>query len=242
MRKSAVAAGAVIASLAAAGSAQAQVEQPTFRATVTPTDAGTRANPRNTRLSFQITNPIANRTTASRVELFLPRDARMSGRGFRTCSATRLEDDGPSACPRASRAGSGSATASLLTGTTNFNFTIRVFVGGPNSLLLFLQDRNNPALQAVFVGRISRAGRGFGQKITIDIPESLQQPVPGAYSALTGIQARVGARSGRRALIGVRGCPRDRNHDLRARLTFVPNPTPPGQTLVPIDAEANCRP
>jgi hypothetical protein len=241
VRRALTAAGAAIVALAAgAGVAHAQAEQPTFRATVTPTAAGTRADPQPSFLSFQVTNPPANRTTASRLEIFLPRNARMSGAGLPTCSASRLESGGPSACPSRSRAGRGSATAALLTGTTTFNFDIRVFVAGRSRLLLFLQDRANRSLQAVFNATLGSGGAGFGQKITIDIPESLQQPVPGAFSALTGISARIGLRRGRRALITTNGCPDDGNHDLRARLTFVPNPTPPGQALVPIDGTANC--
>lgn len=222
-----------------AGPAAAQ-EPPTFSASVSPAKAGTSERPRPTNLSFQIGNPPVNRTTASRLEIFLPVNARLSGRGFRVCRASALVQDGPAACPRASRAGRGIATAALLTGATTFNFAVRVYVAGPSRLLLFLQDQANRSLQAVFPATVTRAGGGFGQKITIDIPASLQQPIPGAFSALTGIQARIGARSRGRALITTNGCPADGNHDLRAQLTFVPNPTPPAQPVVPIDGTARC--
>jgi hypothetical protein len=50
----------------------------------------------------------------------------------------------------------------------------------------------------VLIGKISRAGGSYGQKLTIDIPRDVQEPVPGTFSALSDIETTLRGTDGQR--------------------------------------------
>jgi hypothetical protein len=119
LRKLLIGAVAASATLAIAAGAIAQTPESTFTAKVSPKDAGTTKNPKNTTLQFGVT---LNRpgTTVEFIDLALPRGLKLSGKGLKHCSVDTLAAEGPSGCPSvfyvASETGAGIAVQSPITG------------------------------------------------------------------------------------------------------------------------------
>lgn len=234
MKKYLVAALAVSLTAAVAAVAVAQ-QYPlpilTFDASVTPTKAGTKKKPKNSKIRLSLAIQKEARVTADQIVFNLPRHVRVSGKGFRFCPSTELNTTkDPSKCPKGSKVGAGTATAAFGPGLVPINFDVTIFAGSPNELGIFLQAKGF-GIQKAIRGVVSRAGSPYFQKLTIDIPEDLQKQL-GAYVYLTGLNATVGATNGkkgkkRKNLIVTRGCPKDKVHRFEARVRFVANPNPP---------------
>ena len=63
-------------------------------------------------------------------------------------------------------------------------------------------------IHEVLVGTLSRATGGYGSKLTLDIPQVLQQPAPGAWATLLDFNLTVKGGTSKSPLLGVSGCPR----------------------------------
>jgi hypothetical protein len=238
LRKTPTLALGLLASVAFTGGAVAQAPAPshTLEMGVAPSKAGTSKKPKAvTRLKLGISNDQASKTTASRIEISFPKTIRINPRGFATCSERTLEERGTSACPSKSRLGTGTATAVLgpLSATpAPLQFKNTFFVGSSTRLHIFLEQVGGD-VRKVLIGKISRAGGSYGQKLTIDIPRDVQEPVPGTFSALSDIETTLSGRTGsgsrRHGIFEFRGCV-GRKLNFRSKLTYVPNPTPPAAT------------
>jgi hypothetical protein len=230
--------GAVVASasLAVAAGAVAQEPEATFKATVSPKDAGTSRNPTNTRLGFQMT---VNKpgTTVEFIDLQLPRGLNMSGKGFRRCPLDTIGRD-PSRCPSGSKAGPlGEASAVLGANNQPLHFTVQSYVVNDTTLGFYVAEDTGIQVQAPLEGRISQEGR----RLRITIPFALRQPVPGVDASLTGLEQLFSGKRGKRYIVSSVGCKR-RTHRFRATLIFTaradqaPVPGPLSST-----ASASCK-
>ena len=226
----------VMAAVAAVAVAQYPLPVLTFDAGVTPTKAGTKKKPKNSKIRLSLTVPKEARATADQIVFNLPQHVRVSGKGFRYCPSTELDSTkDPAKCPKGSKVGSGTASAAFGPGLTPINFDVQIFAGSRNELGIWLQAKGLGVAKAIR-GVVSRAGSPYYQKLTIDIPPELQRQL-GAYVYLTGLQATVGATrtarvKGKRRkfnLVTTIGCPKDKKHRWEARVRFVPNPNPPIQ-------------
>lgn len=206
----------------------------TFDGRVTPTSAqksGTKKKPKAAKVRLALAIPKESRVTADQIVFNLPGDLRVSGKGFRYCPSTELDTSkDPTKCPKNSKVGTGTASAAFGPNLTPINFKVTLFAGSRTELGIWLQATNLP-IQKALRGVISRAGRPYYQKVTIDIPRELQRQL-GAYVYLTGLNATIGAHNGgkgkkRRNLITSVGCPADKKHRWETRVRFVPNPNPP---------------
>ena len=238
MKKYLVAALAVSVMAAVAATAVAQYPLPvlTFDAGVTPTAAGTKKKPKNSKIRLSLTVPKESRATADQIVFNLPAHVRVSGKGFPFCPSTELDSTkDPNKCPKGSKVGQGTASAAFGPNLTPINFNVTLFAGASSELGVWLQATNLP-IQKALRGVISRAGTPYFQKLTIDIPPELQRQL-GAYVYLTGLSATVGATRTQRVkrkrvvrrLVSTVGCPKDKKHRWEARVRFVPNPNPPLQ-------------
>ncbi len=240
----AVLAISMMAAVAAVAVAQYQLPTVTFDAGVTPTDAGTKKKPKNSKIKLDLKVPKEARVTADQIVFNLPQHVRVSGAKFKYCPSTELDTTkNPNKCPSGSKVGTGTATAAFGPNLTPINFNVTLFAGSRNELGIWLQATNLPIAKALR-GVISRAGSPFFQKITIDIPPELQRQL-GAYVYLTGLNATIGATNGRkgknrRGLITTIGCPKDKKHRFEARVRFVPNPNPPQVGQVNQGDTSNC--
>jgi hypothetical protein len=208
--------GAVVAStsLAIAAGAIAQEPESTFNSTVSPRDAGTAKNPKNTKLGFQMT---VNKpqTTVEFIDLQLPRGLKMSGKGFRRCSLDTIGRN-PGDCPTASKAGPlGEAQATLGANSTPLEFTVQSFVVNNTTLGFYVNETTGIQVQAPLEGKITDRGR----HLRITIPFELRQPVGGVDASLTGLQQVFSGKRGKNYIVSSVGC-RNRKHKFSAELTF----------------------
>lgn len=246
MRKTLIALLAVLTSVAVAAVAFAQNPAPTasLEVSMTPAKVGTKKKPRSGRLEVSAETNRESKSTASKIEIFIPKGARMSTTGLKSCSASKLNSQGKTACPQASKAGSGEADALLNPYATNpspIKFIVTAFVGGKN-LLNFYLESEAPEVNQALVGKITKVSgsKVYGQKLTIAIAGNLQQPAPGVYSSLQRLETSIGLKSGKRTLIALTDCPKAKENQFGLRLTFVPNPVAPATTTASAIDGARC--
>jgi hypothetical protein len=235
LRKTLIAALTALTALALTAVALAQNPAPSIdvTATVSPTKAGTKKKPKSEKLNLTITNNRESKTSASKIEIQISKSLKLSTKGLKTCSVSKLDSQGKSACPKASLAGIGTAEALLNPTSANpapLKFNVSTFVAGKNLLAFYLQQQGTDSgVQQALPAKITtvKGSKAFGQKLTINIPANLQQPAPGVYSALIQIKNSLGLKDGKHALLTSIGCPKAREHAVGVKVTYVPNPNPP---------------
>jgi hypothetical protein len=233
LRKLLIAALAALTALALAAVAIAQTP-PSIEVTATasPTKAGTKSQPKSEKINLLIDNNRESKTSASKIEISFPKTLKLSTKGLKTCSVSKLDSQGKASCPRGSAAGVGTAEALLNPTSPNpatLKFNVTTFVSGKNLLAFYLEQQGTDSgVQQALPAKITTvSNKVYGQKLTINIPKNLQQPAPGVYSALVQIKNSLGLKSGSNALVKSIGCPKAREHPIGVKVSYVPNPNPP---------------
>lgn len=190
MKKLAITGLAVLAPLAMTSTALAQVAEPviTPSANVTPTNGGTKKKPKNAKVRLAFTVNKESRKTLSGINYFVPSNIKLSGKGFPSCSADKINASGEGKCPKGSKVGSGTATAVLGPSQQPLSFTVNVYSGGNSELALALKG----AVEIAFKAPIVPADTPYGQEIKVTIPPSVQSPAPGLYSYVTSVDTTIG--------------------------------------------------
>ena len=234
MRKTLIAALTALTALALAAVALAQTPPSIeVKATISPSKAGTKTTPKSEKINLQIDNNRDSKTSASKIEISVAKTLKLSTKGLKTCSVSKLDAQGKAACPTGSVAGLGTAEALLNPTSANpasLKFNVTTFVAGKNLLAFYLEQQGTDSgVQQALPAKITTisGNKAYGQKITINIPANLQQPAPGVYSALIQIKNSLGLKSGKNALIKSIGCPKTREHPIGVKVSYVPNPNPP---------------
>jgi hypothetical protein len=235
LRKYLIAAVTALAVVATTTAAPAQEQEATMTVKVSPSKAGTTKRPKNSSVRFQVQNNNSQRTL-SELSITAPRKIKLSGRGLTKCSESVIESQGASACPRASRVGTGVANALLgvNTGTpTPLTFDVTAVVTGSRSIGFNLRGREIPGLNLLAPGTLS------GRTLRIEVPSTAQQPVPGTFAGLVSIDATLKGSKGRNYLVASTGC-RNRQHAWSSTLTFINNGVQPAGD-VEAEASSRCR-
>ena len=234
MRKTLIAALTALTALALAAVAIAQTPPSIdVTATASPSKAGTKKKPKSEKVNLNIVNSRESKTSASKIEISFPKSLVLSTKGLKTCSVSKLDSQGKASCPKGSLAGLGTAEALLNPTSANpapLKFNVSTFVAGKNLLAFYLEQQGTDSgVQQALPAKITKVkgNKVFGQKLTIKIPENLQQPAPGVYSALIQIKNSLGLKSGSHALVKSIGCPKTREHPIGVKVSYVPNPNPP---------------
>jgi hypothetical protein len=250
LRKTLIAALTALTALALTAVALAQNPAPSIdvTATISPSKAGTKKKPKSEKLNLTITNNRESKTSASKIEIQVSKSLKLSTKGLKTCSVSKLDNQGKAACPKGSIAGVG--TAEALVNPVNpssdnpapLKFNVTTFVAGKNLLAFYLQQQGTDSgVQQALPAKITSVkNKVFGQKITINIPENLQQPAPGVYSALIQIKNSLGLKDGKHALLKSVGCPKAREHAIGVKVSYVPNPNPPAASSASSVDGATC--
>lgn len=192
MRKSAIIAGVGALALAAAPAAFAVNADQSIQIAVNPSKAGTKKKPKINKLTVTtITTPHDNTAFATtRAIIYFDKNFHFNGKYFKTCSKATIEQKGPSACPKGSKVGKGSAQG-LALGQTE-NLTIQAFNGpGGNKIELYTVGSQPLQINSVIEGTLHKASGLYGQKLVVPIPANLQQPISGVYATLTRFQTVV---------------------------------------------------
>ena len=235
MRKFVVAALAALICIALASVAMAQGAPATAELIIKPSKAGTKSKPKAISLKLSVKNNVPA-TTAEQIDVLLPRNVRVSGKGLAKCDKAKLGASGASACPSGSKAGGGFANA-LVNPTSpdaaKLKFKVTAYNGG--SAILFHLLEVNPQTNVVvpsgvtrtLEGKIGRAsGSAYYQRLRIAITKDLQQPYPGIYSALQDLETTLKLTKGKNSLFTSTGCLK-KKQQLGVVLTYAPNPGPP---------------
>jgi len=203
-----MAAAAAVTALCVVGIAQAVTPTTAMKASVSPTKKGTKSKPKNVKLNVElITQPkpgepaFATRSTV----VHFDKNLKFGSKYLKACSASQVQADNTK-CPTGSKVGSGSATGSAL-GLTE-NLTVTAYNGpGGNKLELLVDGQSPLQIHSVIEGKLQKDTGLYGQKLVVAIPETLQQPAPGAYATLTDFKTSVkGTGSKKRPFVGLAGC------------------------------------
>jgi len=240
LRKYLLAALIAVLSIAVTAVAVAQTPstEPTVTASLTPSKAGTKKKPKNATLKLFVKN---NQTdaTVNTITVNLGKNIKLSGKGFKYCTAATLNTEGKTGCPSGSKAGSGSANAVVGPGKAPLGFTVDAYVGSRNSIIFYVQQKGGTVRKAL-TGKVSGASGKYGSKITIKIDEDLQQPGPGVFSSLVDLRTTIKAKKGKNYLVSTTGCA-SKKHNVGVKFAFAPNATFPATGSVSGDTTAKCK-
>ncbi len=149
--------------------------------------------------------------TTSKAAVYFPAGSVYNGNLFPKCSASSIDaakstDD----CPAKSIIGSGKAAGLAPGPITQNDLTIKVANGGGSNVNLFVEGTSPLRIQSNLAGKMTKATGDFGLKLSVDIPQNLQEPAPGVPVAITLFQVKVGGsitKNGvKRGLIEVNKC------------------------------------
>jgi len=220
----------------------------TVNTSVSPNKAGTKKKPRNGTLKVGFTVNPESKRTVSRITLYFPKNMKINGKGFKTCSVDKLNADLSGAdCPKGSKIGEGTATAELGA-LAHLDFTTELYAAGRNQIALFLVGQGIN-VQVAFPGPIRKStDKRFGQQADIDIPTSVQQPVPNAFAYITGVETtiggsarvKVGKKRVKRSFGTLNGCPKG-GLPVGVQLTYVQNDVGPSGVSDIFSGTAACK-
>jgi hypothetical protein len=181
----------------------------TISAKVSPTKHGTKTKPKATQLVVKLaTTPGPNDApfAASDTIVHLAKELSFNGKALKSCSsATILADE--TKCPAGSRVGSGVAAGTAL-GLTE-NLTVKAYNGPGGNKLELLVDGSTPlAIHSVIEGVLSSDSAPYGKKLSVHVPDGLQQPAPGAYATLVQFDTTINKVLGskKRPYVGINSC------------------------------------
>jgi hypothetical protein len=233
LRKYLVAAVAAVAAIAVAAPVASAQTGASMTVKVTPTKAGTKKKPKNAKINLAVQNE-DNKRTMSKLTITTSKTFKLSTKGLTKCNESVLESSGPSACPKASRVGTGTAEALVgVNGTspTPLTFKVTAVVTGSKNLAFDLQGQQLP-VHVMAPGTIS------GKKLTIEVPQAAQQPAPNVFAGLVSLQATMSGKKGKNYLASTNGCS-SKKHPFSATLTFINNGVSPAGN-VSTKANAKC--
>jgi hypothetical protein len=226
LRKYLIVAIAALTALAFTTAAIAQTPAASMKVKVTPKKAGTKKKPKNSSIHLTITNN-DNKRTLSQLTITSPKTFKLNAKGLTKCDAAVLANQGPDACPKASKVGTGTAEALLgVNGPspTPLHFDVTAVVTGPKAVDFHLHSAS-PDINVVSEGRLS------GRKLTITVPAVAQQPLPGTYAGLVSIDTKLTKKKGKHYLASTVGC-KKKKHAFSTKLTFIDNGVSPAGDVV----------
>jgi hypothetical protein len=199
---------------------------PDVTATVAPANAGTKKKPKHSTLKLFVKN---NRTdaTVDTITVQVAKNVKLSGKGFKYCTAAKLNAEGQDDCPRGSKAGSGTANAVAGPGRSPVKFTVDAYVGSRNSIVFYVQQEAPGTIRKALTGKISKTSGKYGSKIVIKIDEDLQEPSINVFSSLVDLRVTIKGKRGKNYLVSSVGCAKDRKHRFGVKFGFNPNATFP---------------
>jgi hypothetical protein len=224
LRKYLITAVVAVTAVAVAAPVAAAQTEPEMSVSITPKKAGTKKKPKNSTIKLAIENPETTRTM-TKLTITTAKTFKFAAKGLTKCAESDLETGGPAACPKASRVGKGTASAALGVTSptpTPLTFDVTAVVLGAKDIGFYLAARELP-VNVLAPGHIS------GRKLTIEVPEAAQQPVPGTFAGLISLETTLKAKKRKNYLASTNGC-KARKHPFSAVLTFRDNGATPAGT------------
>jgi hypothetical protein len=227
LRKYLIVAIAALTAVAFTTVALAQTPAASMKVSIKPKKAGTKKKPKNSSIELNITNNAANKTLG-KLTITSPKTFKLSAKGLVKCKTSVLESGGPSACPKKSRVGGGTAAALLGVNGANpgpLTFDVTAVVTGPKAIAFFLHAHEVP-VDVLSPGKID------GRKLIITVPAAAQMPATNVWAGLKSIHTTLKAKNGKHYLASTTGCKQGK-HKFSTKLDFVNNTvtTPSSETV-----------
>jgi hypothetical protein len=243
LRKLIVAALAALLVVGGATAALAQTGGAAMNVTVGPNKAGTKKKPKGTKIRLVLANG-NHSLTATQITVLLAKNLKFQTKGFKFCSASTITNSAGTGCPAKSKIGRGSSDAiagvNTPSGGTPLTFKVTAFLTGKKSLGFYLQQQGG-TITALAPGKLSGASGKYGTKLTVTIPTIAKEFPAGVFNGLVKLDTTLGARAGKRNLIGLTGCPKSKKLPFSTTINFQPNPNPPPTPSLTATATAKCR-
>jgi len=194
-----------------------------------PEQVGTEQRPQAVRIAVDLrmapTVPDDQMPPVEAVELEIPPGVLFRPDELEACAPEKLEDQGPTGCPKASRIGSG--TVGAHAGTIDVEGKATAVYGGDDRVLLWVSIVNPVSVGAAISGRLESQPAG-GYRLALRVPADLQE-VAGIPVALSRMRVTLG----RGGALATTTCP-DGGLPFAARLAL-------GDVASEANAIATCR-
>jgi hypothetical protein len=193
MKKVVLLVATVVAALALGSVAYAINGEQGISVKLNPSKAGTKKKGKNSSIDVLVTTkPAADDQpfATKQAVIHFDKALRFNTKMFKTCDQATAQQ-GASACPAASKVGSGSAAATALGQVENL--TIVAFNGGNNKLELLVQGDSPLQINSVIEATLKKDTGKYGYKLIVPIPDNLQQPITGVFATLTKFETKVKA-------------------------------------------------
>jgi hypothetical protein len=200
----AVAAMFVVALCAVAYAQQQNTYTVTGSTNPTRTGSSSRPVPVSIRFAYQVGEASGNRPSPVRRYSIRFTGLRVNTNAFPSCSASRLENQGPDSCPRGSAVGSGFITNA--TGARDnpadrsiaCNAKLTVFNSGNNRATIYVEGspqatdpRQRCAIELASPIPARYVRRGSAMALEFDVPASLLHPLPTLDNAVTSVTSTI---------------------------------------------------
>ncbi len=132
--------------------------------------------------------------TSTRIVLSFTHGARVNGALFPSCDARRLKlaAGNPKACPKGSRIGGGFAFGSAISVLAKLRMDV---YNGPKgkSMIFWFETANPVRVRQMIVAPFEQLKGGrYGFRLTLPIPQGLQELTPGMVTSISQFKATVG--------------------------------------------------
>ena len=200
----------MVLALSAVAYAQTQTNTYTVTGSTSPSKAGTSSKPANLSVKFGYSVGEQSGLRPSPVKKYSIKFAglKVNGAAFPKCSASTLENRGPSGCPAGSKVGAG--FIKNATGASNnksdrsiaCNAALSVYNSGANKAVIYVAgdpNSSNPAtrcsieLAAPIPARFIRSSGATALEFTV--PPSLLHPLPTLDNAVTNVNSTISGKT-----------------------------------------------
>jgi hypothetical protein len=228
MKKLAIAVTGALA-LAGIGAGVSSAVDPdiTITGSVSPTKHGSKKKPKKTKLVVKLaTTPKDGEPpfAAPDVVVHLGNELQFNGKALKQCSSSQILADNTK-CPKGSKVGFGKAAGVALGLTENLKVTAYNGPGG-NKLELLVDGASPLQIHSVIEGVLSSDSSPYGKKLSVHVPDNLQQPAPGAFATLTQFDTTINAITGKKKkpYVGIQAC-KDKKVSLGVDYTYTDGTT-----------------
>jgi hypothetical protein len=201
--------GVLALALGVAGIAQAVNSKQTITVKLQKNKAGTKKKPKGigkftVDLKIPIDpsdEPFATKTTVVHFDKNLVFNYKV----FPTCNEVQVRS-GAAACNKA-KVGSGQAQGVALGQVENLAVT--AFNGPSGQLLLHVKGSQPLDIDSIIVGKLGKDSGAYGNKLSVVVPDNLQEPLTGVKATLTRFTTVIdGSKASKgKPYIGLKGCP-----------------------------------
>lgn len=227
----------LVVAFAAVAIGQATQRQHTMDVSVTPSDSGTKKKPKGVKAKIRITTDPNENPTVDKFTYQLPKEIKLSTKGFKFCSVENIEDNGVAKCPRKSKVGSGIAQAygNARNSGVVVPLDVTLFAGSKDSLTVFVKGQEGSGfedLESPIPVAINDGTGEFGQNLVADIPPNIEKYAGSVDVVLDYVDLTIGRtlkkvvrRNGRKVtlkfhLLSSRACPSSKLWNLGTILEY----------------------